>query len=196
MAEIDEPPSIQSEPIEEKFQKLLWVAEACVGARIITPALVLVYSGIDAAGWLYSANPNAASWVRFTAWVSKYLLPAGNLGCTPLELYGARCGIVHNFTSESNLSKEGKVRQIIYAWGASSIDTLREMSAITKMEDFTEVKVEGLIASFRQGLAHFFEDAAANPKIAARLAERSGKILGPMSDGDGKALLKWVKDRI
>jgi len=94
------------------------VAEFCVQARATTPALVLIYSAIDVVGWLYAANPSASTGPRFTSWVAKYLLPAVNLDCSSRELYGARCGIVHNFSTESDLSRKGEVRQIVYLVGA------------------------------------------------------------------------------
>ncbi len=177
--------------LKQKFDELLTVAESCVRDKVTTPALVLIYSGIDVAGWLYAGDPRASPKARFTKWVTRYLLPAEALPVSALELYGARCGLLHNFGSESDLSRRGKVRQIQYARGSSSRETLIEMARNVKMEkQHTALKVEELITAFRTGLARFFEDAAANPKMARTLIERSAKVLGPMSEEDAQSLLR------
>jgi len=180
--------------LKQTFDELLIVAESCVREKVTTPALVLVYSGIDVAGWLYVGDPTAPPRTRFTKWVTRYLLPAGNLGVSALELFGARCGLLHNFGSESDLSRQGKVRQIQYARGSSSPETVIEMATNVKMEkQHTALKVEELIAAFRTGLARFFEGAAADPKMARTLIERSAKVLGPMSEADAQGLLLLSK---
>lgn len=194
--------SVGKEPIramdflKQKFEELLLGAELCIAAKLISPALVLVYSGIDVAGWLYASDSKAKTRIRFEMWVVRYLLPAGTgLGVSASDLYGARCGLLHNFGAESDLSRRGEVRQIQYAWGASSAETLIEMAKTVKMEkQHTAIKVENLVAAFRSGLARFFEDAAADPQIASRLEARSGKVFGARSDSEMNELLSWGKE--
>jgi hypothetical protein len=188
----NEPPTFIGETIEQKFAQLLMVAEFCVQVRATTPALILIYSAIDVAAWL--------SGQQFTAWVSKYLLPGSNLDCTPRELYGARNGIVHNFSSESDASREGKLRQIVYSWGKADIETLRAMTKIVNLDldvtstaakaKFTSVILEDLIAAFRIGLVQFFKEAESNERIAKRIKERSVKVLVHMSKTEGETLAK------
>jgi hypothetical protein len=198
-------PAFVAETLEQKFGQLLMVAEFCVQVRATTPALVLIYSAIDVAGWLYAANPSASPGQRFTSWVAKYLLPDANLDCSSRELYGARCGIVHNFSTESDLSRKGEVRQIVYSWGDGDIETLRAMTKIVNLDQdetpnilarsikakFTSVKLEILIAAFRKGLIRFFKEAESDERMAARMKERSGKVLMHMSKAEGETLVKW-----
>jgi hypothetical protein len=191
----NEPPTLIGETIEQKFAQLLMVADFCVQVRATTPALILAYSAIDVAAWL--------SGQQFTAWVKKYLLPGSNLDCTPSELYGARNGIVHNFSSESDASREGKFRQIVYSWGKADIETLRTMTKIVNLDldvpstaakgvkaKFTSVILEDLIVAFRIGLVRFFKEAESNERIAKRIKERSGKVLVHMSRAQGETLAK------
>jgi hypothetical protein len=192
----NESPAFVSETLEQKFAQLLMVAEFCIQVHATTPALILIYSAIDVAGWL--------SGQQFTAWVSKYLLPGSNLDCTPRELYGARNGIVHNFSSESGASREGKLRQIVYSWGKADIETLRAMTKIVNLDldvpnaatkgvkaKFTSVILEDLIAAFRIGLVRFFKEAESNERMAKRIKERSGKVLMHMLKAKGETLVKW-----
>jgi hypothetical protein len=182
--------------LKQRFGELLTGTEVCVRAKLFSPALVLVYSGIDVAGWLYASDPTTRTGPRFTKWVTQYLLPAGpELEVSAQELYGARCGLLHNFSSESHLSRQGKVRQIQYTWGSKSAETLIEITKIVNMDkQHTVIKVEELIAAFRAGLSRFFEDAAADPQIGERLVMRSGKVIGQMSKAHVEELLRFRKE--
>src|SRR5258708_6288397 len=172
----NEPPAFESESLEQKFAQLLRIVDMCVQVRATTPALVLIYYAIDVAGWIAGQ--------RFTAWVSKYRLPGSNLDCSPRELYGARNGIVHNFSSESDASREGKLRQIVYSWGKADIETLRAMTKIMNLDldvpnttakgvkaKFTSVILEDLIAAFRAGLMRFFKEAESDERLITRIEE-------------------------
>jgi hypothetical protein len=199
-----EPPVFTTETLEQKFAQLLMVTEFCLQARVITPILVLIYSAIDVAGWLYALNSTASPKARFTNWVNRYLLPARDLGCSAVELYGARCGLVHNFSAASDLSRQLKVREIHYAWGNSNIENLREMSKVANIQipgrqptvQYTEIRIEDLISAFREGLQRFFEDARIDARLGARVVERSGKVLGTVSNQELAALAGWVKERL
>ncbi|MGO9453539.1 MAG: hypothetical protein ACLQDV_21200 [Candidatus Binataceae bacterium] len=177
-----------------KFAELFRAIDQCVSAKLMTPALVLVYSGIDVAAWLDCANPEKIkTGQRFVSWVSKYLPLGDELKCNALELFGARCGLVHNFSSESDLSRAGKIRQIHYAWGSSMPETLQELNDLTQMDGYVAIKLELLIIAFKKGLESFFDDSENNPAKARRITERAGKTLKTMSDAELQALLALGK---
>jgi hypothetical protein len=71
--------------------------DACIEKKLSGPALILIYSGIDTVGWLDSSEDYATR-TSFMKWVDAYLLQAKPLQCTALELYAARCGLLHTFT--------------------------------------------------------------------------------------------------
>ena len=58
-------------------------------------ALILLYSGIDILGASDSVD-GIASRETFLQWTDRYMEPANKLGCSSLELYSARCGLLHN----------------------------------------------------------------------------------------------------
>ncbi len=203
----NDPPAFVSETVEEKFGQLLVIAEKCVRERATTPALILIYSAIDVAGWLSAVSPSATPKSRFTGWVTRYLLPFSNLDCSAIELYAARCGIVHNFSSESDLSRQNRreVRQIVYSWGDADFETLRAVTRIVNLDlptpsalqgrtaKFTCIKVEDLISSFREGLIRFFVESKSDERMAARIQERAGKVLTHMSKAHADELLDWTR---
>ena len=58
----------------------------------------------------------------FKQWVKKYLLnhlPAQENGqplCCEIDIWGARCGIIHALSPDSNI---GQAKKICYAWGTA-----------------------------------------------------------------------------
>jgi hypothetical protein len=51
--------------LRQKFEEVLTAAALYVQNKLATPALILIYSGIDVAGWLYASNPAEQTNTRF-----------------------------------------------------------------------------------------------------------------------------------
>lgn len=124
--------------------------EACV---------MLVYSGVDALG-LLAAPPSVtdASRETFKTWCETYLLPRLKAiesdPLTSLDLWGARCGILHTSTPASRLGRDGKAREIWYHF--------RGKTAVRMRGDFASqplrMDVEALAIAFKEsGLAFISE---------------------------------------
>jgi len=93
---------------------LFGAINSCEANKFVLPALMLIYSGIDILASLERRKGEGTK-ASFTRWVDEYLLKAVSLPCTSLELYAARCGILHTLTPESDLSRKGKAREVGYA---------------------------------------------------------------------------------
>ena len=118
--------------------------EACLRDNLSAPALILLYSGIDTTGWLDS-DQRYATRSSFINWVDKYLLRAKPLACTALDLYAARCGLVHIFTPDSQLSAQRHARRICYAWGSAQMEDLqRTIDISNKGAEYVAVHVNDL----------------------------------------------------
>lgn len=100
-----------------KIQQLFQVINVAVENNCIEPALILLYSGIDAMAWLSSpAGQEDVSRSDFLKWCEKYLLhPTADKNVTPLDLYAARCGLVHQHTADSKLYRKGEVTKLFYS---------------------------------------------------------------------------------
>ena len=149
------------ETIEESLEK-----------RRFMPCLVLLYTGIDVASSLERRRSEATKRV-FTAWAESYLLRARPLPCTALELYAARCGVLHTFTSDSDLFQKGQVRQILYAWGNADENELQECARILQRPDYVAVHVRDLVEAFRDGLAAYLDELSqdeARQQVASKQA--------------------------
>jgi hypothetical protein len=122
----------------------------CFGAVVM-----LVYSAIDMLAFL-NMNKNQEDVKRqdFVDWVEKYLHFPCHEQLTGLDVYGARCGMLHNFSAYSKLNRDGKCRRLLYA------DKLKpEINyAPSISKEDVMVSIEGLVEAFFKGLDKFLVD--------------------------------------
>ena len=149
------------ETIEETYEK-----------RQLLPCLALLYTGIDVASSL-ERRPDETTKLAFARWSDAYVMGNSTLPCTSLELYGARCGIVHTFTAKSNLSQKG-VREIIHAWGNREAATLQQASDLSKQTNYVAVHIRDLIDAFRHGLADYWDEVIGDEDRRLRVATQVG----------------------
>jgi hypothetical protein len=136
------------------------------------PCLVLLYSGIDVAASLES--PDDAVGKRFMEWVDRYMLNHGALGCSSADLYGARCGVVHTFTPESDYFKKGRACQVAYAFGNTDVNKLRTAAQLGGLDKIVSIHVHDLIDAFRNGFADFYEEVQNDPARLQKVETSAG----------------------
>jgi hypothetical protein len=160
---------------QKLYENLMYLSkgvDACLDNKLIGPALILIYSAIDTAGWLGS-NDQFATRNSFIDWTNRYLLSTNTLSCTAIDLYAARCGLLHTFTPNSKLSSDKKARRICYAWGKSRGEDLQRTIDLAKTgTDYVAVKVEDLFAAWRSAVLAFTDeldsDAGRNAAVIAK----------------------------
>ncbi len=128
------------------------IDESLEKQRII-PVLILIYSAIDSFSYVSEKSDKRGRAV-FKNWVKTWMLTKYPLPCNEIDIYAARCGLLHQQVSESDLSKENKAKEIFYSWGNSKVELLQ--FAINKTGETNlpvALKVEDLLFSFRNGIA-------------------------------------------
>jgi hypothetical protein len=154
--------------------------EACIEKKVTVPSLILIYSAIDTVGWLNSADEHATR-TSFIKWVDTYLLKAKPLKCTALELYAARCGLLHTFSADSRLSSERKARRILYAWGTAIVEDLqRSIDLINKSKEYVAVHLNDLYEGWRLGVLNFTEDLENDQERKLRVHEKAAKFFSEL----------------
>lgn len=91
--------------------------DACIHAQCLVSAIALIYSSIDALSAL--TRPPATTRTDrniFINWVNRYMQPNRTLHCSADDLYGARCGILHTYSTSSDFSRRGTAKHLIYKW--------------------------------------------------------------------------------
>ena len=138
------------------FFQVLKSIENCLDRKLIIPALVLIYVTIDSVSWLYCEDDKKTGKVRFCEWVDNFILDDSNLQCTSLDLYAARCGILHTLSPVSDLSKNKKARIVSYAWGVASLESLEKTTCLIKYPNTVSIHVDDLYSSLKKGLEKYF----------------------------------------
>jgi hypothetical protein len=174
------PPSLN---ILKNFLPLLEAVELCVPNRLFTPALVLTYCGIDSAAWVNGDKPTVDR-NDFMKWVRDYLLPAKSLRCSAEDLYSARCGLLHNLSSDSGMTRSGAAQVIWYAWRPAPLTALQKVAAFPHAPNPIAMYGDDLVEGFSLGLAaleaKLTQAAAGNAALLAwqtQAKEKAGLVL-------------------
>lgn len=125
------------------------ISECLIKGRT-TPALVLLYAGIDSFSEL-SNKGNQTGKTVFKEWVKKWMLNKYPLPCNEIDLYAARCGLLHLQKSESKLSKDGTARELWYSWGNGEVSRL-QFGIDSLGKKIIAIKVEDIFESFKNGM--------------------------------------------
>lgn len=163
-----------------RTSQLLKAIDLCLKQKLELPALVLMYSTMDTLGWLYSDDPKAKIKENFKRWVSQYVIRKSAVRCTPEDLWGARCALLHTFTPDSDLSDKGKARKICYAWGNAPVSRLH--AAIDNTQ-YVAVHVDQLFRQLCEGMTRFLANLDADPQLAKRVYDRSNRFYADLSKG-------------
>jgi hypothetical protein len=130
--------------------------EVMLEEQCLMSAVALIFSTIDSLSAL-DRPVEAQSTCRevFIKWANEYLLKPNLLHCTAIDLYAARCGVLHTYSAESDLTRIGKAKKLIYEW-RSGPDA---GTAVPIPEEAVIIQVEVLHHSLREGVRRFLKDA-------------------------------------
>lgn len=155
----------------------------CLESNLVVPGLELLYSGIDVLGFLGSTRPRADR-RSFITWAELYLDGfLAKKGIGGLDLYAARCGILHTGMAPSELVDTNKARELWYRF--------RDLSYINLIVNAPDppvlLDVDEMVSAFFSGTQEFLkklgEDAALGQR-AEKKAERffrPGELIGPIA---------------
>ena len=73
------------------------------------------------------------------------------------DLFGARCGLLHSLSYESELLVKGKARKVIYAWGDYKVRGLANITQAFGRDDVV-LHLNDLSHGFRKGMEAFLKD--------------------------------------
>jgi hypothetical protein len=159
---------------------LLTIEESIKQERII-PALILFYSAIDSFSLLVDTDNRTGRKV-FKEWVRKWMIEKYQLPCNEVDIYSARCGLLHQQMSESNLTKGKEAREIYYAWGKANITVLeRTIKDSDKCDSAVAVRLEDLVLAFRQGMANCLNEIEKDDNWKKSFDEKVKKLFIPIS---------------
>lgn len=139
--------------------------------------LILILSSIDTMGLLDAApTVQKASGETFKAWTRKYILSNSTLLCSDAELWGARCGILHTYKTESDLSRGGVVREIKF-YGASHPAAVLAIHDIAATQNAMACDYRELFIAFLSGIQMFMPSIIQKAEADSNVAARVDKII-------------------
>jgi hypothetical protein len=130
-------------------------------------AVILTYSGIDTMACLHMpAHQVEVTRDDFVQWVERYIQFPCHDQLSGLDVYGARCSVLHTHGIDSSLSRQGKCRLLGYA--DQMVPEVRYQPSVAK--DLVIVSIRGLVEAFFRGIDRALVDLFAD-KALAKVAE-------------------------
>jgi hypothetical protein len=172
---------VSAETIETRIHILVSAIDITFENQLITPSLMPAYATIDIMAWLNRAeNHRDVRRSDFIDWVELYLLPDSELSCTGMDLYAGRCSLLHSYSAESRLSRQGAASELFYAWGSGDAQELQGLVDNAATCDAKAIRVEKLFAALKGGIQQFLADARDNQTVLERAKKLFAKapILG------------------
>ena len=132
-------------------------------ARRVRAALILILASVDILGAL-DASDGHASRTSFLRWADRYIDPQ-SLRCESIDLYSARCGMLHAMAAETDLSANGRAATIVWM---SEPNTIPEPTANPKIR---VIHVGAIWVAFRDGVKRFAQELESDPDRMAVVAK-------------------------
>jgi hypothetical protein len=143
--------------------------------------LIVIYSTIDTLGLLDAPPEQISSGSdSFKNWVKKYLLSYPGTEFNEMDLWAARCAVLHTFTAQSDLSRKGSARELIYYGGDKHSDEIKIFASnVRKMNGgkFVPVCFEDLYLALLAAIRRFIYDLEAKCQVDKACSDRLRNIL-------------------
>lgn len=156
--------------------------EALSASDVQLHAMAVLYMAVDALA-ACAAEEEIPGRTAFIRWVDTYLIPASTAGdLTPfkngldeargVDLYAARCGLLHANTADADLVANGKARRVFYAGSGQIADDLRKYYRRSGV-DACVVIMNELAHAFLIGAHRFIDRVGVDPAMERRVRSRS-----------------------
>lgn len=165
---------------KKAIQDFITSINFCNSQGLMMPTLVQIYSFIDAFAWL--SRPDGKDYSDrndFFNWVDNFVLIDSTLKCNSLDLYSARCSILHSMTPRSQLVSEGKARVINYCWRTAKIDAIekiileKEMTGVIGVGTHVAIHIDDLISQVISGIKRYEAFVFTEEKLAKMVLTRA-----------------------
>jgi hypothetical protein len=146
------------------FQRQLKAMGTLWDVELPEALVTIIYSGIDSFG-LLAAPPGVlyASPNTFKQWSEKYILTrlqsVEGSPITSVDLYAARCGVLHTSTPISKLERDGSARQVFYQFkGKTGVNMFLNTPQLP-----LQIDIENLGLAFKESGIAFLTELKNDP---------------------------------
>jgi hypothetical protein len=156
--------------MKERIKEMTGALEQLGRNGLILPMLMLSYSYMDIFASLVRLDVDAdVKQKDFIAWVDRYMLPIGGCDLTALDLYAARCGILHTLSPTSRLSRKGEAREIMYVKDSTIAAQERQRFASQNRTHLVIVEIPVFLDAFVRAAECFFREIEADVALQERV---------------------------
>jgi len=189
-----------------RIGEIIQASNLCLNSKFPSAGLSLMYVALDTAASLDGRLKREGTRQRFVKWVERYILCEGHLSCSALDLYGARCGLLHTYSPRSRLSSKGQVADIWYTFHDQEADMLRDAVHECGPKQVVVLSLDSLTAAVSHGITSFISDleedevmaqwAISQAKQTFQFIERIGDELKPVPTlGDLEESARRVQEK-
>jgi hypothetical protein len=159
------------------FEDMLVAAGQCGKLGLDLPMLVLLYTTLDALAWAVYAPTEKTVKQRFLKICDDYLFPNPKIPCASIDLYAARCSILHNLGWESDLSQKGEAISLVYCFGEDDSTYVQQASKLIpeSIGKFIHLRAFDLFEAIANTWKRVMDKAKSEPSLAARLTSSKDK---------------------
>ncbi|WP_442287773.1 hypothetical protein [Variovorax sp. M-6] len=154
----------------------------CRSQVLDIPLLVLTYTALDALAWAVYGDAMADVKDRFVKFCNDHVLLDDKILCAALDLYAARCAMLHSLGWESRLSEKGHAKAITYSFGPGQSQAIRFLEQKDPGR-FVSVNGDDLVSALRSAYERIRELARSDPALLQRLQQAEGKQLAGITPG-------------
>jgi hypothetical protein len=143
--------------------------------------ILLIYSAIDVMAFLnMPASQSDVNRKDFIDWAERYLKFPGRTQLAGADLYGARCGVLHTYSEQSKMSRDGKCRMLVYVADMPG-DPVRDAGH----QKYILVSIAGLKTALFTAIDLFLVSIFTSPQRAQITEKRLQKLLIAYEDVPG-----------
>ena len=178
------------------FEKMFKAAKLCRDQALDVPMLVLIYTSLDTLAWAVYGDETSEVQRRFISLCDTHVLPGAGISCTALELYAARCSVLHTLGWESNLSKLKKARAFSYSFGNDDPRLAQEVLDRERPGECLAIKADDLLTAAKRAVERVAQVASSDQSLAARLTTAEGKQYRSLESKAGDALFEAYLEKV
>ncbi|RXJ53794.1 hypothetical protein [Candidatus Marinarcus aquaticus] len=158
----------------KNYYQMLYAIEQSIEQKLQLPTLTLIYSTIDSLSWVAYGDIGVKK--RFTKWIHDYMFRTKKLNVNALDLYAARCAILHTLTPNSDLSNNNQASTLWYSWGIGEDIELEQLIKKRKVENAKVIHINELYESLKLGILQFIQIENLNEDSQKRINQHYENI--------------------
>lgn len=164
--------------ISQRAVEMIGTVKGLSAQGFTIPTLLYMHASLDAvSSWSRPIHQEKTNREVFKAWVDEYLLPGSGLPCASIDIYGARCGLLHNLTFASELSRQGVARELLFTSARHLVADFQSYND-AQGHNVCIVVFDDYIAAFYQAMIRFVKKMQNDGELLERVLRWSKDVAG------------------